>query len=79
MNLSTLLDVHQKYERIATVTAVRPPARFGRIELGENGRVESFIEKPQSDSGWINGGFFVLEPEIFEYLEGPDTVLKEAL
>ena len=61
---------------MATVTAVRPPARFGEIKL-QGDRVLSFKEKPQIEEGWINGGFLVLEPKVFEYLEGDATVLEE--
>ena len=59
INLKAVLELHQKENRIATVSAVRPPARFGQIRLDKTG-VIGFAEKPQADSGWINGGFFVL-------------------
>jgi glucose-1-phosphate cytidylyltransferase len=68
VNLNELLNFHQHHGRKATVTAVRPPARFGVLE-SENGIVSSFGEKRQSDAGWINGGFFVLEPNVIEYFE----------
>ena len=67
INLKSLLDFHIQQHRSATVTAVRPPARFGLIE-SSNGLVTSFTEKNQAHSGWINGGFFVLEPEVKEYI-----------
>jgi glucose-1-phosphate cytidylyltransferase len=57
------------------VTAVRPPARFGTLEL-ENDAVTSFVEKSQIKEGWINGGFFVFEPSIFDYIEGDETVME---
>lgn len=63
VNLKSLLEFHQHQNRIATVTAVRPPARFGVLE-SSNGLVTHFGEKRQADAGWINGGFFVLEPEV---------------
>ena len=63
INLSKLLDFHRHQGRQATVTAVRPPARFGVLE-SSNGEVTHFGEKRQADAGWINGGFFVLEPEV---------------
>lgn len=70
VNLSKLLDFHQHQNKLATVTAVRPPARFGVLE-SENGLVTKFGEKNQADSGWINGGFFVLEPQVSRYIHDP--------
>jgi glucose-1-phosphate cytidylyltransferase len=67
INLSNLLDFHSHQGKKATVTAVRPPARFGVLE-SQNGLVTRFGEKNQADSGWINGGFFVLEPEVADYI-----------
>jgi glucose-1-phosphate cytidylyltransferase len=67
VNLRKLLDFHNHQGKIATVTAVRPPARFGVIE-SQNGIVTKFGEKNQSDAGWINGGFFVLEPDVASYI-----------
>lgn len=67
VNLKFLIDFHEHQGKLATVTAVRPPARFGVLE-SENGVVKKFGEKNQVDSGWINGGFFVLEPEISTYI-----------
>jgi glucose-1-phosphate cytidylyltransferase len=72
VNLSDLLEFHRRHGRIATVTAVRPPARFGRLEL-DGERVARFDEKPLSGEAWINGAFFVLEPRVFDYIEGDDT------
>lgn len=67
IDLVSLLDFHRAHNKKATVTAVRPPARFGVLE-SENGRVTHFGEKNQADAGWINGGFFVLEPSVTEYV-----------
>jgi glucose-1-phosphate cytidylyltransferase len=67
INISSLVDFHIHQGKKATVTAVRPPARFGVLET-ENGLVTRFGEKNQADSGWINGGFFVLEPEVSRYI-----------
>ena len=69
INLDDLLDFHRSHGRLATVTAVRPPARFGHLEIAGNGQITEFSEKPQAAEGWINGAFFVLEPGIFEYLQ----------
>jgi glucose-1-phosphate cytidylyltransferase len=71
VNLRRLLNFHTLQNRLATVTAVRPPARFGFLE-SENGNVISFGEKRQSDTGWINGGFFVLDPEVLRYIKEDD-------
>jgi glucose-1-phosphate cytidylyltransferase len=67
--LLELLNFHRSPGKLATVTLVRPPARYGHVELNEN-RVVRFTEKPQTAEGWINGAFFVLEPGIFDYIEG---------
>lgn len=72
VDLTELLAFHRRHGRMATLTAVRPPARFGRIEF-EGDRVADFSEKPQASEGWINGGFFVLEPAVLDYIEGDDT------
>lgn len=72
VDLNALCAFHKKHGRLATVTAVRPPSRFGGIELnGEH--VARFSEKAQITEGWINGGFFVLEPGVIDYIEGRDT------
>jgi glucose-1-phosphate cytidylyltransferase len=67
VKLDALLDFHEHQSKLATLTAVRPPARFGVLE-SENGVVTKFGEKNQADSGWINGGFFVLEPKVLNYI-----------
>jgi glucose-1-phosphate cytidylyltransferase len=69
VNIKNLLDFHLQNGKLGTVTAVRPPARFGVLE-SENGRVTHFGEKNQTDAGWINGGFFVLEPNVKEFIHG---------
>jgi glucose-1-phosphate cytidylyltransferase len=70
INIDDLLKFHRDQKKIATLTTVQTPGRFGNIEMSENGLVEQFVEKPKGDGMWINGGFFVLEPEIFKYLNG---------
>jgi glucose-1-phosphate cytidylyltransferase len=76
IDITGLLAFHRRHGRLATVTAVRPPARFGGITI-EQDRVGEFKEKPQTGEGWINGGFFVMEPGVFDYLHGDHTVLEE--
>jgi glucose-1-phosphate cytidylyltransferase len=75
VNIRELVAFHEAHARLATVTAVRPPARFGGLAL-DGERVREFSEKPQTGEGWINGGFFVFEPGIFDYLTGDDTILE---
>ncbi len=75
VNLHDLLAFHQSHGRIATVTAVRPPARFGGLNF-EGNFVSEFIEKPQIGEGWINGGFLVFEPGIYDYLKGDNSSLE---
>lgn len=75
IRVDKLLELHRKHGKLATVTAVRPPARFGGLAM-EGERVTRFSEKPQAAGGWINGGFFVFEPGVLEYLDGDDTVLE---
>lgn len=72
VNLHALLEFHRSHGKLATLTAVRPPARFGHLEL-DGERIIEFNEKPQTGEGWINGAFFVLEPEVFDYIDGDDT------
>jgi glucose-1-phosphate cytidylyltransferase len=72
LDLLRLLEFHKSHGRLATVTAVRPPARFGKIDL-DGDQVTRFSEKPQLEEGWINGAFFVLEPEVGEYIDGDST------
>src|SRR5690606_39276719 len=72
VDLDQLLDFHRAHGKHVTLTAVRPPARFGHLEI-DDGAVTEFSEKPQIGEGWINGAFFVCEPGIFEYIAGDDT------
>ena len=72
INIPKLLELHQREDRMVTMTAVRPPARFGQMVLN-NAQVVEFKEKPQIGEGWINGGFFILQPGIERYIEGDQT------
>jgi len=74
ININELMSVHTKNGKLATVTSVQPPGRFGALDIDENNQVRKFLEKPSGDGTWINGGFFVLEPEIFNYISGDETV-----
>lgn len=73
LDLGELCAFHRAHGRAATVTAVRPPGRFGALDL-DGPRVRGFREKPEGDDGWINGGFFVLEPKVVDLIDGNDTV-----
>ena len=72
VDLNQLIAFHRRHGKLATVTAVRPPARFGRLEI-DGDRVVNFAEKPQMSEGWINGAFFVLEPGVIDYIDGDQT------
>ena len=76
VDLNDLLEFHRSHGKLATVTAVRPPARYGHLKIA-NRQITEFTEKPQIGEGWINGAFFVLEPEIFKYIEGDDTLWEK--
>ncbi|MGD1713934.1 glucose-1-phosphate cytidylyltransferase [Dapis sp. BLCC M172] len=77
LNLQDLLDFHRSHGKLATLTAVRPPARFGHLEM-DGDRIVEFSEKLQTKEGWINGAFFVLEPGVYDYIEGDDTQWEKA-
>jgi len=77
VNISKLIAFHKNHRKMATVTAVHPAARFGELNISRDQDVLSFKEKPQTAEGWINGGFFVLEPEFFDLIDGDHTVLEE--
>ncbi|MDY0907177.1 glucose-1-phosphate cytidylyltransferase [Pedobacter sp. CFBP9032] len=70
ININDLVAFHNSHDKLATLTSIQTPGRFGNIEMDENGSVKHFVEKPQGDGMWINGGFFVLDSGIFKYLEG---------
>jgi glucose-1-phosphate cytidylyltransferase len=76
VDLRALSAFHRAHGRLATVTAVRPPARFGGLVSDASGRVTQFIEKPQIGEGWINGGYMVLEPGVLDRIDGDATVFE---
>ena len=76
LNLKKLLNFHKKNKKLVTLTAVRPPARFGAIKIKGN-RVNYFKEKSKLDEGWINGGYFVIEPEFLKYIKNDQTFLEK--
>jgi len=79
IDLNALLAFHKAHGKIATMTSVQPEGRFGALVFNPDGEVESFAEKPKGDGAWINAGFFVLEPEVFDYIkEGDATIFERA-
>jgi len=77
VDITSLVAHHKSHGRLATVTAVQPPSRFGALQCSENAGVSGFQEKPQVDQSWINGGFFVLEPEVIDRIEGDNTMWEQ--
>ena len=76
IDLAALLAFHKSHGKLVTVTAVHPGARFGELEI-KNRMVTTFQEKPQTRQGWINGGYFIIEPGFFELIDGDSTVLEQ--
>ena len=77
MDIGSLIAHHKFHGRLGTVTAVQPPGRYGALQLGKENAISGFQEKPQGDGGWINGGFFVLEPEVIDRIEDDSTVWEQ--
>lgn len=77
INIGQLLSFHQTHQKLITMTSVQPAGRFGALDINDNNRVSNFIEKPKGEGNWINGGFFVCQPEVFDYIEGDHTVFEK--
>ena len=77
VDVGALIAFHNQQKRLATLTAVQPPGRYGALQMGPDGDVQGFQEKPEGDGGWINGGFFVLEPEVIDLIEGDATTWEQ--
>jgi glucose-1-phosphate cytidylyltransferase len=77
VNLRQLIEFHQAQGKLATVTAIQPPGRFGALDMHDN-LITAFQEKPQGDGSWINGGYFVLSPKVLDYIDGDDTIWERA-
>ena len=73
INIANLIDFHKKHGKYATVTATRPPARYGALKINQNSSVEKFEEKPDGEGSWINGGFFVLSPKVLKFIKDDST------
>ncbi len=74
VNINSLVKFHESHGKLATMTAVQPSGRFGALRINDDKKVESFVEKPAGDGAWINGGFFVLEPQVIDYLKDDNTI-----
>ena len=77
VNISELLEIHKKSKKYLTVTSVQPQGRFGALNLSPSNGVLSFLEKPKGDGSWINGGYFVCQPEVFDYISGDETIFEK--
>ena len=77
LNINKVLEFHKKHGRLVTVTGVRPPARFGELTINDLNEVLEFKEKPNTHAGWINGGFFVMEPQFLNYIDGDESILEK--
>jgi glucose-1-phosphate cytidylyltransferase len=77
VNIAELLEFHKKRNKICTVTSVQPSGRFGALNILDDDQVHSFMEKPKGDGSWINGGYFVCEPQVFDYIEGDNTIWEQ--
>jgi len=77
INIPELIDFHKNHGKAITMTAVQPEGRFGSMDLDDNNNVTRFVEKPKGDGSWINGGFFVCEPEVFDYINEGDKTIWE--
>jgi glucose-1-phosphate cytidylyltransferase len=77
VNILELLKFHKSHGKAITVTAAQPEGRFGALDIGENSIVKAFQEKPKGDGAWVNAGFFVCEPKVFDYIEGDSTVFEK--
>ena len=79
LDISSLIRFHKDNKNFATLTAVQPPARFGALDIDKNNIIQGFQEKPIGSSGWVNGGFFVLEPSVIEEIENDTTILESEI
>jgi glucose-1-phosphate cytidylyltransferase len=77
IDIKSLFEFHKANGKACTVTSVQPSGRFGLLSIDENSSVQSFFEKPKGDGAWINGGYFVCEPSIFDYIEGDATIWEK--
>ncbi|MEM0134462.1 MAG: glucose-1-phosphate cytidylyltransferase [Thermoplasmatales archaeon] len=74
LNINDLVQFHRKHGKMATISAVQPPGRFGSLSINEEDQIAKLVEKPLGDNAWVNAGFFVLEPDVFDYIEGDESI-----
>ena len=77
LDINKVIDFHKSHHKMVTITGVRPPARFGELTINKNNEVLEFKEKPNIKEGWINGGFFVIEPEFFNFISNDSSILEK--
>jgi glucose-1-phosphate cytidylyltransferase len=77
ININSLISFHKQHGKHATLTAVQPPGRYGALKIKSESEIRSFREKPEGDGGFVNGGFFILEPHVFSYIDGDETVWEK--
>lgn len=78
VNIGELVAYHKTHGKLATVTSIQPAGRFGALDLDNDNVIHGFQEKPKGDGAWVNGGFFVMQPEVLEYIDGDETILERA-
>lgn len=78
VDIGKVVEFHKSHGKLVTITAIQPSARFGGLEIQDDGKITAFREKLPTDEGWINGGFMVMEPGVFQYLEDDETILERA-
>lgn len=76
IDIQALVDFHQKHDKLITMSSVQPEGRFGAMKIADDMTVNSFEEKPEGEGGWINGGFFVCEPKVLDYIKGDETMFE---
>lgn len=76
VNIKELVEYHKKHGKKMTITAIQPEGRYGALEFGEGNEIKSFLEKPKGDGSWINGGFFVCQPEVLDFIDGDSTIFE---
>ena len=78
IDITKTVKFHEQNSGCITMTAIQPPGRYGALEISTNNSITQFMEKPKGDGSWMNGGFFVCEPEVFNYIKGDKTVFEQA-
>ncbi|MBT5541714.1 MAG: glucose-1-phosphate cytidylyltransferase [Gammaproteobacteria bacterium] len=77
VNIAQAIEFHNTKEALITMTAIQPPGRYGALDINENNAINEFMEKPKGDGSWMNGGFFVCQPDVFSYIDGDDTIFEQ--